>query len=110
MYTLEKPDGGILWCPYQSNALGLLLASRQLHAETALLPYKLGIFLCDFEDPKDYEKACHNQAVRDFLQARSQKQISAISRLSVRTVKWCNKVLWERTQTGVDWATELGGQ
>ncbi|KAI4644833.1 uncharacterized protein J4E79_010968 [Alternaria viburni] len=50
----RRPNGVALLCSgaYQSHTLGLLLASRQLHDETALHPYKLGVF--DFWFDEDH--------------------------------------------------------
>jgi hypothetical protein len=64
----------------RSGGHGLLLASRQLHAETALLPYQLGWFYFDL--PSLTRKQCY-PLVSEFLERRSKEQIKAMKCLTV---------------------------
>ncbi|KAI4920422.1 hypothetical protein J4E85_009189 [Alternaria conjuncta] len=58
----------------------LLLVCRQVHAETALLPYNLGSFGIRGEDESwEYYEWLH--ALEKFLKRRTEEQIGAISRL-----------------------------
>lgn len=73
-----------LWRFFRSSVLSLLLASQQLHAETALLPYKLDVFQFEFDRPDyRYEYDWYEDIVRDFLRARSREQVAAIARIQV---------------------------
>lgn len=53
LFTGKRPDKGntLTWRTLRTNALGLPLGSHQLQAETTLLPYKLGVFQFEFEEP-----------------------------------------------------------
>jgi len=50
--------------------LGLIAASRQLHAETGPLPYKLGFFSFEFRVSKGKWSSC----VERFMENRTRKQ------------------------------------
>jgi hypothetical protein len=52
--------------------MGLLLVSRQVHTECALLPYKLSTFSFGFHAP-----------VRKFLEARTEQQLRSIKDMRV---------------------------
>jgi len=128
LHTDRRPDESEPHCSgtFRSNNLGLLLTSRQLRKETALLPYKLGVFRFHFEEilPEYHpyedivEKAfdAHKESglkedewwldvVRDFLYARSAKQIEAIGKLEVDTDGLFE--ITSESQTGAEWAAEV---
>jgi len=86
--------------------LALLLTSRQLHAEAALHPYKLGFFDFRFDEPAFYEDEWHEGVVQRFLQARSRKQIGALARMEVSTHNMYGTSS-DKTQNGVDWVMEM---
>ena len=67
--------------------LGVLLASRQIHHETALLPYKLATFVLDSE----YEWA--PLEAEEFLAKRSEAQLAALGRIEVM----CCEKTWHGT-------------
>jgi len=76
-YKASGSDAVSIACRAEYSCLGLLLASRQVHHETALLPYKLATFVlddgCAFlpeETPK-------------FLSKRSEAQLAALGRVEV---------------------------
>lgn len=50
-YRWEDPETQYLHS-FDQCGLGLLAVSRQLHAETAFLPYQLGLFLFKFKVSK----------------------------------------------------------
>jgi len=110
LFTGKRPEDGntLIWRKLETNALGLLLASRQLHAETALLPYKLGVFHFEFEEPDFDEDEWYEEVLQDFFRARSRKQIAAIATMQVSTEQMYG-TMWEKTQTGVEWAQEFQG-
>lgn len=56
--------------------MGLLLVSRQLHAETALFPYQLGTICFHFEG--SYPDRLWLPHIGKFLEKRSLQQIKAI--------------------------------
>ena len=109
LFTGKRPKEGntLIWRQSQTNALDLLLASRQLHAETALLPYKLGVFQFEFEEPDFGEDDWYEEILKDFFRARSRKQIAAIATMHVSTQHIEEGTMWEKTQTGVEWAQGL---
>jgi len=108
LFTGKRPEEGntLIWRKLETNALGLLLASRQLHAETALLPYKLGVFQFEFEEPDFDEDDWYEEVLQDFFRARSRKQIAAIATMQVSTQQMYG-IMWENTQSGFDWAMEM---
>jgi len=110
LFTGKRPEEGntLIWRTSRSNDIGLLLASRQLHAETALLPYKLGVFHFEFEEPDFDEDEWYEEVLQDFFRARSRKQIAAIATMQVSTEQMYG-TMWEKTQTGVEWAQEFQG-
>jgi len=61
------------------NDLALLQVSRQLHQETALLPYKLATF--DLGVDEWIVGSSKDDAIVTFLELRSMAQIRALSRL-----------------------------
>ncbi|KAI4946685.1 hypothetical protein J4E91_006856 [Alternaria rosae] len=108
LFTGKRPDEGntLIWRTLQNNALGLLLASCQLQAETTLLPYKLGVFQFEFEEPDHDEDDWYEEVLQDFFRARSRKQIAAIATMQVSTQQIYG-TMWDKTQAGIDWAMEL---
>ncbi|KAI4647686.1 hypothetical protein J4E93_004096 [Alternaria ventricosa] len=110
LFTGKRPEEGntLIWRTSRSNDIGLLLACRQLHAETALLPYKLGVFHFEFEEPDFDEDEWYEEVLQDFFRARSRKQIAAIATMQVSTEQMYG-TMWEKTQTGVEWAQEFRG-
>jgi len=107
-FTGMRPDGERLLCSgsFLRKDLALLLTSRQLHAEAALHPYKLGFFDFRFEEPAFYEDQWHEGVLQRFLQDRSRKQIGAIARMEVSTHNMYGTSS-DKTQNGVDWAIEM---
>jgi len=105
-----RPDEERLLCSgsFLRKDLALLLTSRQLHAETALHPYKLGFF--DFQFDYDYldEDDWREAVIRGFLQARSQQQIDGIAKMEVSTHRM-NFTTTIETYTGVEWVRRLRG-
>jgi hypothetical protein len=91
----------------KKNNMGLLLVSRQVHEETALLPYKMGEFLISIEAPDETEGW---ECVKAFLEDRSKAQIKAMKRLEI----W-DSSLWRedyriRAKKGGWWFATLGCQ
>ena len=84
------------------NDLALLQVSRQLHEETALLPYKLATF--DLGVDEWIEKSSKDDAIVAFLELRSMAQIRALSRLEYHNYlrAWTKDDI--ETGTGVYWA------
>ena len=84
--------------------LNLLLVCRQIHSETALLPYRLGSFDI-WDESLSYEKDL--QAADRFLKERTQEQIDAIScmRFGVLYAKDGYPSLIE--ETGAFWVAKL---
>jgi len=82
----------------KESDLALLFTSRQLHTETALLPYKLGRF--HFRMTGDFR-------VGDFLKERSEEQLAAIGTLGL--MGWDNELdqLTYARGTGEYWAERL---
>jgi hypothetical protein len=90
---------------YQSTDMGLLLACRQVYAETALLPYKLNTIFFRF-DPR-YPAWKWKHYVRQFLKKRSVQQIKAIVSLKASGYdrEGPQRIVDE---SGVYWAKRLG--
>jgi hypothetical protein len=87
--------------------LNLLLASRQLHNETALLAYQFGLF--QFSCLASTGEAICLQAIKRFLEARSVEQIKAIDKLRMKKIYPLDIIPETETiKTGADWAIELG--
>ncbi|KAI4917556.1 uncharacterized protein J4E92_008950 [Alternaria infectoria] len=82
--------------------MSLLLVSRQAHAETALLPYKLST-LC-FPSQSGWSTWQHS--IKLFLEERSVEQIKAIVCLQAHVVTYDPQ--WGGEKTGVWWANKLG--
>lgn len=78
-YLFLRHDGNTLTCGQSFTELnmGLLLVSRQLHAETALLPYQLGTLFFHFEPSYLVDKLWLS-LIAKFLEKRSLQQIEAI--------------------------------
>ncbi|CAN9345756.1 unnamed protein product [Alternaria alternata] len=69
----------------EHNFLSLLHVSRQIHQETALLPYKLATFYFDTLPPEELEDDEDNMfsAIRVFLEKRTRKQVEALAKLEI---------------------------
>ncbi|KAI4701706.1 hypothetical protein J4E81_003446 [Alternaria sp. BMP 2799] len=82
-YKLYMPYGAYPLCEssFQETDMGLILVSRQIHAETAYLPYELSTF--DFL-VYDANKSQWKSDVSKFLAKRSEEQIKAMSCLTLR--------------------------
>ena len=87
--------------------LKLLLVSRQVHAETALLPYSLGSFDI-WADSMRYEELL--VVLDKFIKGRTEKQIDAMDSLKFdEYYEWDKECEWPRmvNGTGAFWVTEL---
>jgi len=83
---LDKDYISIL-CLAEHTDLGLLLVSRQVYHETALLPYKLAAFVFDGKYP------LHPMDAQVFLEERSEAQLAVLGRMEVV----CCKKRWNGT-------------
>ena len=87
--------------PSLRRNLGLFLVSRQLYHETALLPYKLGVFKLS---RYCYSHSLHGR-LKEFLGGRSKAQIEVMGRVQ------CNDSRWPHVEmvmgTGVYWAARF---
>ncbi|KAI4946684.1 hypothetical protein J4E91_006855 [Alternaria rosae] len=84
------------------DKMGLLLASRQLHAETADLPYKLGRFQFRFARATRKQWVPH---VSLFMERRTARQVKAMGYFAVSP---CAMVLKGFTKgTGSNWVKRL---
>jgi len=82
-------------CVAEYPPLGLLLASRQVYHETALLPYKLATFVFEVTEqwfPVD---------AQTFSERRSEEQLAALGRMEVM---FCDQ---EWNGTGLEFSEEL---
>jgi len=87
--------------------LKLLLVSRQVHAETALLPYSLGSFDI-WADSMRYEELL--VVLDTFMKGRTEKQIDAMNSLKFDEYdEWDKEREFPRmvNQTGLFWVAEL---
>ena len=84
------------------NNMSLLLVSRQVHAETAYLPYELSTF--DFLVYKA-DKREWKAYLRRFLAKRSEEQIKAMSCLTLR--RWSYEEQTFAMGTGLYWVKRL---
>jgi len=82
--------------------LGLILVSRQVHAETAYLPYELSTFSAIVYSANKTEWKPY---VRKFLAKRSEEQIKAMSCLTLR--RWSHKEEGFAMGTGLYWVKRL---
>ncbi|CAN9135967.1 unnamed protein product [Alternaria alternata] len=90
--------------PMDSPNLSLLYVSRQLHHETALLPYMLTIFyiyIWSFGFGL-------RRALASFLKKRSSTQIEALSNLRVCHWSWVESTWVKRSGNGSYWVEMLG--
>ena len=83
-YKAAGSDGPPIICRAEHPCLGLLLATRQVHYETALLPYKLATFVFEIRDP------CYPLEPYTFVQKRSKAQLTALGHMEV----WYGKKRW----------------
>jgi hypothetical protein len=72
--------------------MGLLLVSREIHKECALLPYKLSTF-----------SFSHTGPIRKFLEARTEQQLRSIEDMGV-----LGSYGWSIWDTGFSWFERLG--
>lgn len=78
LYNLNLHSGPAKTSPsFNECNLGLIAASRQLHSETRLLPYKLGIFhfWVDIPDRSDDYRSFR---IKQFVDSRTEEQKVAI--------------------------------
>ncbi|KAI4676677.1 uncharacterized protein J4E84_009512 [Alternaria hordeiaustralica] len=90
---------------FKKSNLGLLLTSRQLHEETALLPYMLGRFV--FRNTFGGIEMGDDR-VDEFLEGRSEEQLAAIGRLAAMRFDKKRGRYAYTSGTGVYWAKTLG--
>jgi len=128
-YLIEQRDRGPIYVDIPllcvrvpvSNVLGLLLASRQLHCETALLLYKLSTFQFDLDVPHDTseddastysgygdEGDVDYDVVKEFLCDRSAEQLKAITKMELCTFD-VDVVISFEIGTGEEWTKKLLG-
>ncbi|OAG21842.1 hypothetical protein CC77DRAFT_1094132 [Alternaria alternata] len=94
----------------EHNFLSLLHVSRQIHQETALLPYKLATFYFDTLPPEELEDDEDNMfsAIRVFLEKRTRKQVEALAKLEINIFDDDVSGIGElESGTGMYWVTEL---
>jgi len=103
-YNLYMPYGDYPLCEssFQEAGMGLILVSRQVHAETAYLPYELSAF--DFL-VYDANKSQWKADVRKFLAKRSEEQIKAMSCLTLR--RYSHEEQAFAMGTGLYWVKRL---
>jgi hypothetical protein len=92
------------------NFLSLLHVSRQIHQETALLPYKLATFDFDTLPTEELEDDEDNMfsAIRVFLEKRTRKQVEALAKLEIYILNDHVPNIGElESGTGMYWVTEL---
>ncbi|CAN9340262.1 unnamed protein product [Alternaria alternata] len=89
--------------PSLRRDLGLLLVSWQLYHETALLPYKLGLFQLAhyYHDPSEFSR------VEELLRGRSKAQIEVMARVGYYDGRWMDMESDVVMGTGVYWAARL---
>lgn len=105
-YIFQGRKGCLVSCAgsFTQMDMSLLLVSRQAHADTALLPYKLGRIYFLFDG--SYQWGQWNQSIEKFLKKRSVKQIKAIVSLQAHVESYDHR--WAGQKTGVWWAKKLG--
>ncbi|RYN20456.1 hypothetical protein AA0112_g10709 [Alternaria arborescens] len=94
----------------EHNFLSLLHVSRQIHQETALLPYKLATFDFDTLPTEELEDDEDNMfsAIRVFLEKRTRKQVEALAKLEIYILNDHVPNIGElESGTGMYWVTEL---
>jgi hypothetical protein len=94
----------------EHNFLNLLHVSRQIHQETALLPYKLATFYFDTLPPEELEDDEDNMfsAIRVFLEKRTRKQVEALAKLEINILDDDVSDIGElESGTGMYWVAEL---
>ncbi|KAI4706344.1 hypothetical protein J4E89_009078 [Alternaria sp. Ai002NY15] len=103
-YNLYMPYGDYPLCEssFQEAGMGLILVSRQVHDETAYLPYELSAF--DFL-VYDANKSQWKSDVRKFLAKRSEEQIKAMSCLTLR--RYSHEEQAFAMGTGLYWVKRL---
>jgi len=76
-YKASCSDALSITCRAEYPCLGLLLASRQVQHETALLPYKLATFLFEIRNP------CDPLEPYTFVEKRSKAQLTVLGHMEV---------------------------
>jgi hypothetical protein len=94
------PGSSMRQRPSLRRDLGLLLVSRQLYHETALLPYKLGLFQLAhyYHDPSVFSR------VEELLRGRSKAQIEVMARVECYDSRY---MVMGVMGTGAYWAARL---
>jgi len=103
-YNLYMPYGDYPLCEssFQETGMGLILVSRQVHAETASLPYELSTFNFLVYDAS---RSQWKSDVRKFLAKRSEEQIKAMSCLMLR--RYSHEEQAFAMGTGLYWVKRL---
>jgi hypothetical protein len=86
--------------PSLRRDLGLFLVSRHLYHETALLPYKLGVF----KVADDYHDRSVLIPLKGFLRERSKAQIEVMARVECYDSRY---MVMEVMGSGVYWVARL---
>jgi hypothetical protein len=97
------PGSSMRQRPSLRRDLGLLLVSRQLYHETALLPYKLGLFQLAhyYHDPSVFSR------VEELLRGRSKAQIEVMVQVGYYDGRWMDTESDVVMGTGVYCAARL---
>jgi hypothetical protein len=91
--------------------MALLLASRQIHHETALFPYKLLVFYCGILLRDNHGITSRKLTViADFLGERTKAQAKALRKMQVDEVRYDMVEFHNKTRMGdaAYWAAEMG--
>ena len=91
---------------YDRKGIALLRVSRQLHQETAMLPYKLATF--DFGVDHWDGGRRKTDAIVTFLELRSMAQVRALTRLEYHKSFYAWRKDDVETGTGLYWAEYWG--
>jgi hypothetical protein len=105
-HICECGFGGGITCEdsFEQNNMGLLLVCHQVQEETALLPYRMGMFsVYPGWGGEDMDWGF----VRRFLEERSQAQIKAMRSLYVNEVGERRQGHLNRTENGKWWFERL---
>jgi len=82
----------------------LSLVCRQMHAETALLPYELGSFNFRSQEWQSHEAVAR---MRIFLERRSPRQLHAIGKVTLWRAEYNHHRFWIQTRTAAYWLAKL---
>jgi len=86
------------------SKINLSFVCRQTHAETALLPYTLGLFDIRTTELMGYGAL---ERLKSFLGRRSPRQIEAIAALKFTRYSITLRRYWHRTRTAVYWVAKI---